>query len=120
MDNKRRRGMRFEKEVVEFLRKKKFEIKESNAYTRSGEIDIVAIDGRDLVFVEVKSRDLGAGMHPFEAIDYRKQKKIIRCAKEYMMINNISDVYVRFDAAGVITAGDDVIKIEYLKDVISE
>ena len=55
-------------------------ILEKNYRCREGEIDLVAMDGSYLVFVEVKyRRDQHAG-HPAEAVDARKQRKIVRTA----------------------------------------
>jgi len=83
-----------------------------------GELDIVAEKKKEhlLVFVEVKAKDMFSGMHPFEAVDRRKQRTIIQCAKVYMFENHIENVFTRFDVIGVITDDDEVAEIEYLED----
>jgi putative endonuclease len=109
--NKRKQGFEFEGIVCDYLAKKGYEIRERNFYGRSGELDIVADEKGTLVFVEVKSKDINSGMSPFEAVDARKQKNIIRLAREYMMVNNISDTFVRFDVVGVYSSGKKAEKI---------
>lgn len=116
--NKREKGKHFEDKAAEYLKKRGYTISAVNYETQFGELDIVAEKKEEhlLVFVEVKARDIFTGMHPFEAVDRRKQLTIVRCAKEYMLANNLDNVFVRFDVAGVTTEGDEVEKIEYLED----
>jgi putative endonuclease len=117
-NNKREKGSHFEDKAAEYLRKKGYEILAMNYETDVGELDIVAEKKKEqlLVFVEVKAKEKFSGIHPFEAVDRRKQKTIMQCAKIYMMLNNVEKSFVRFDVAGVITIGDEVEKIEYLED----
>jgi putative endonuclease len=116
--NKRSKGEFYEDKVAEYLKKHGYNIVTQNYNTRFGEIDIIAEDRSKplLVFVEVKAREKSKGVHPFEAVDERKQKTIIRAAQEYMMMNNVEDVYVRFDVVGVILNGKRIEKIEVAQD----
>lgn len=116
--NKREKGKHFEDKAAEYLKKKGYEIAASNYETKFGELDIVAEKKKEhlLVFVEVKAKDIFTGIHPFEAVDRRKQLTVIQCAKAYMMENSVEDVFIRFDVAGVRTMGDDVVDIEYMED----
>ncbi|MCE5299463.1 MAG: YraN family protein [Spirochaetia bacterium] len=116
--NRREQGMEFETEVVKFLVSRGYVIKERNFLGKLGEIDIVAFDEAKnlLIFVEVKARAKSTGVHPFEAVDFRKQRKIILAAKEYMMINNLPESYIRFDVVGVIYEGKTVLSIEAVAD----
>ena len=50
---------------------------------RGGELDLVALDGDTVVFVEVRQRS-GAGQSPEESIDDRKAKHLARAAERYM------------------------------------
>jgi putative endonuclease len=81
-------------------------IVETNYRTRYGEIDIVALDGRELVFVEVKtkrSKDYGP---PEEAVDKRKQQKITRMAMMYLAEKGGGqDTACRFDVVTVDLSG---------------
>ncbi len=83
-----------------------WEIVERNARTRYGELDIVALDGRTLVFVEVKAGRSGATFgpeRPVLSIDFRKQRRIRRLATAWMSERHDLPRYdeIRFDAVGV-------------------
>ena len=77
-----------------------------NARTRHGELDLVARDGRTLVFVEVKAGRAGARFgpeRPVLAVDARKQQRLRRLATAWMAANRGRVAYarIRFDAVGV-------------------
>lgn len=116
--SKREKGNFYEASVADFLIKNGYKILERNYFARFGEVDIIAEDikKRILAFVEVKSKEKSSGVHPFEAVDERKQKKIILAAKEYMMKHNIDDYLIRFDVAGVIFEGSRIETIEIIED----
>ncbi|HPD18121.1 MAG TPA: YraN family protein [Candidatus Goldiibacteriota bacterium] len=116
--NLRRKGKFYEAAVADYLKKKGYNIITQNYWTRFSEIDIIAEDKSKplLIFIEVKARDVNKRVHPFEAVDERKQKKIILAAKQYMMENEINNVYVRFDVVGVMLDDDKIVKIDVLQD----
>jgi putative endonuclease len=77
-----------------------------NARTRFGELDIVALDGGALVFVEVKAGRAGSVFgpeRPVLAVDWRKQLRIRRLATAWMSERRDLPRYgeIRFDAIGV-------------------
>lgn len=98
--NKSRRatGTAYEQQAVLFLTKCGYEIIETNFYTGAGEIDIVARESGYLVFIEVKyrrNRRLGG---PESAVDWQKQRRIIKTAKYYLYCHNYpEDTPCRFD-----------------------
>lgn len=116
--SKRDKGGFYEDSVAVLLKKNGLKILERNYFAKFGEADIIAEDAakRTLVFVEVKAKEISRGVHPFEAVDERKQKKIVLAAKEYMMTHNITEYFVRFDVAGVILDGAKILDIEILED----
>ncbi|UNC92739.1 YraN family protein [Candidatus Contubernalis alkalaceticus] len=67
-----------------------------------GEIDLIAKNQDDLVFIEVKTRRSLRFGEPFESVDIRKQKKMIKLAQYYMNYYKISQVNVRFDVVSVL------------------
>ena len=82
-------------------------------FSRECEIDIIAKDNNQLVFVEVKTRkSLNAG-HPFEAIDRRKIQKIYHGVLKYINEKDIKNW--RIDAISII--GTTSPKIEHLKNI---
>jgi putative endonuclease len=83
-----------------------WEILERNARTRYGELDIVALDGRALVFIEVKAGRADSAFgpeRPVLGVDWRKQQRIRRLATTWMAENRGAVSYedIRFDAVGV-------------------
>jgi putative endonuclease len=81
-------------------------IVERNARTRFGELDLVALDHRALVFVEVKASRQGSVLgpeRPILAVDRRKQLRIRRLATAWMSERRHLPPYreIRFDAVGV-------------------
>lgn len=83
-----------------------WEIVERNARTRFGELDIVALDARTLVFVEVKAGRQGSVFgpeRPVLAVEWRKQLRVRRLATVWMSERRDAPYYaeIRFDAVGV-------------------
>jgi putative endonuclease len=103
---RQRTGQRAEELVARRLAATGWEIVERNARTRYGELDIVARDGRTLVFVEVKAGREGAAFgpeRPILAVDARKQRRVRRLATAWMAERRGLPRYeeIRFDAVGV-------------------
>jgi putative endonuclease len=76
-------------------------IKRNFHYGKIGEIDIVAMDGEQLVFVEVKARKDSERGKPEDFVDVRKQRQLKRVAEGYYHINKLTDQACRFDVIGV-------------------
>jgi putative endonuclease len=103
---RQRIGRTAEDLVAERLAAAGWQILERNARTRYGELDIVALDGSTLVFVEVKAGRQGTRFgpeRPVHAIDHRKQRRIRRLAVAWMSERRDLPRYsgIRFDAVGV-------------------
>lgn len=71
-----------EDEAAEYLAKKNYQILGQKVRTRIGEIDILAQDGMTLVVVEVKAKADASRGTPEEMVDWKKQRKLVRLAKE--------------------------------------
>ncbi len=109
--NKRRVGAQYEELAARCLEEKGYQILERNYRCRQGEIDLIALDGSCLVFVEVKYRRDGRTGDPAEAVDFRKQRRIIRTAAYYCYNRNIGESHAcRFDVISVL--GSEVRHIE--------
>jgi putative endonuclease len=83
-----------------------WELVQRNARTRHGELDLIAVDGETLVFVEVKAGRAGAAFgpeRPVLAVDFRKQARIRRLATAWLSQRRGLPRYadIRFDAIGV-------------------
>jgi putative endonuclease len=115
-------GRRAEDLVARQLATAGWEIVERNARTRYGEIDLIALDGAVLVFVEVKAGRAGSAFgpeRPVLAVDHRKQRRIRRLAAAWMAERRGLARYdrIRFDAVGVtFDRGDQVLEVEHIAD----
>lgn len=69
---------------------------------RGGEIDLIAIDGQTVVFVEVKTRSSDRKGHPAEAVDDTKQRHLTQTAYGYLKKKKLFDCSFRFDVIAVI------------------
>lgn len=81
-----------------------------------GELDIVAIDGDELVVVEVKTRRTTGYGHPFDAIDDRKRDRLWRLAHAWRAAHADQQLpkRVRVDVVGVVGPGDG---LEHWRDL---
>ena len=100
--NKRKNGAQGEVAARAFLEKKGARILEMNWRRPTGEIDIIARQGRTLLFVEVKRRATLRYGRPAEAVDRAKQGHILRTAALYLQENGLEDSPVRFDVVEVL------------------
>jgi putative endonuclease len=103
---RQRLGRNAEELVAARLIAAHWRILERNARTRYGELDIVALDGRTLVFVEVKggrADSVYGPERPVHAVDRRKQQRIRRLATAWLGERRDLPYYaeIRFDAVGV-------------------
>jgi putative endonuclease len=96
MDRKQR-GHAAEKAGVALLRSKGYSIVATNYRCRLGELDIVALDGEELVFVEVRSRASGRYGDALAAIGPAKQRQVARVAQAYISKERPSFASSRFD-----------------------
>ena len=108
--NKRGTGTFYEEAVCNYLKNAGIEILERNYRCSMGEIDIIGTQGDVLIFFEVKYRKNDSFGDALEAVDLKKQKKIINCANYYLAFKQ-NDKYIRFDVIGI--TGDN---IKWIKD----
>ena len=94
--NNRLTGAWGEAIAAEYLRKKRFKIVAVGYYCRFGEIDIIAQNGKYLVFAEVKLRKNGSFAQDREFVDSRKQDRIRMTASMYLS-QNPTKLQPRFD-----------------------
>jgi putative endonuclease len=95
-------GIYGESEAYDYLVKKGYEIVQRNYTCKIGEIDLIIKDKNELVFVEVKCRSSLYFGRPCEAVNYKKQRKIIRTTQNYIKEKNAYKALVRFDIIEVL------------------
>ena len=113
-DNKVKGGWG-EKHAIKYLKSRGFLIRHTNYRTNLGELDIVADNIDELIFVEVKTRKDNAYGAPCESITYSKRRKINQAAAQYIKQYGHYNVAVRFDVIEVYLDGN-VNHLEYAFD----
>lgn len=101
-----------------YLLKKECKIIERNFSCRQGEIDIIAKDKDEIVFIEVKTRTNKKYGEPIDAITYYKKKHIIKSIKYYLYIKNLENAFVRIDVIEVYQKKDGF-WVNHIKGAIS-
>jgi putative endonuclease len=87
--------------AAEELARQGYSVIERNFRCRHGEIDLIAEEGGDLVFIEVKTRRGNAYGLPEEAVTLRKQQKIVQVATYYLDLHACSERAWRIDVVAV-------------------
>lgn len=118
--DKLEKGRLGEDAVCLLLQQRGHEILERNYHRRCGEIDIISKCGGFVIFTEVKSRKRGSMVSGLEAVDFRKQAKIIRTA-DLWLSDNDTGLQPRYDIAEVTLAGSipRVVGIEIYEDAFT-
>ena len=94
-------GRRGEAAAERFLRRLGYKIVGRRDRDALGELDLVAVDGRTVVFVEVKTRRTHRAGHPAEAVDLKKQQHITRRALAFLKRHDLFEYSARFDVVAV-------------------
>lgn len=100
-------GARGEDAAAAYLERTGMTVVERNWRCRSGEVDIVALDGDCVVLVEVKTRRTATKGSPEDAVSPTKQKRLVRLAAAYVQHAGLSDCDVRFDVIAIRALSSD-------------
>lgn len=95
-------GYSGEQQAARYLQRLGYRILARGHRQRLGEIDLIALDGRTLVFVEVKTWRRGDIGDPSEAVDERKQERLTRAALVYLKKRHLLEQPARFDVVSVV------------------
>ena len=87
-----------------------YEIVDRNFFCKAGELDIIAVQGEELVFVEVRSRQSQESLNPIFAISEKKIKSLQRAAQVYVVKNSVTRPF-RFDFVIVSIEPEPVVEI---------
>ena len=104
-------GWKGERQVAKYLKKQGCTILTTNYRTPFGEADIIALDGEEVAFVEVKTRTSDSYGQPSEAVGKDKQQRYKRIAECYWLQTG-KEPNARYDVAEVWADG----RIEYIKN----
>jgi len=94
-------GRRGEEAAARYLRRLGYIILARGHRDNIGELDLIAVDGRTVVFIEVKTRTSHDAGHPADAVDEAKQRRLTRLALSYMKRHDLLECSARFDIVAV-------------------
>ncbi len=98
---KKELGAKGEEIAVRYLQRQGYRILERNYRIKLGEIDIIAEQGADLVFIEVKTRSDTLFGSPFDSVTVPKQRQLSKVALAYISKCGCHNRPARFDVVGV-------------------
>ena len=94
-------GQRGERAAANYLKRRGMHIVARGDRAKLGEIDLVAVDRRTVVFVEVKTRSTHDAGHPADAVDRNKQRRLTRAARGFIKRHNLEESSARFDVIAI-------------------
>jgi len=114
-DSKQLLGKEGERLAEQYLKKKGYKIVERNYRCRGAELDLIVLDRRVIVFVEVKTRTGYGFGSPFEAVEFRKQQKMIQAAQYFLNEKKLHQRDARFDVVGISWPGGEPL-VEHIEN----
>lgn len=110
-------GSRAEQSAARYLQRQGLTLLARNFRCRLGEIDLVALDGAQLVFVEVRYRGSGSYSRAGPTVDLPKQRKLIRTAALFVARNSRYAMHVmRFDVVAIDADEHDRSSVKWVRD----
>ena len=107
--------------AARYLQRQGYRIIDRGVRNGRGEIDLVALHGRTIVFVEVKTRSSLRAGHPVLAVDEEKQRRLARLALGYCKQHRLLDCAARFDVVGIVwSPACRTPRIEHFPDAFEE
>lgn len=114
--NNKSLGERGEEIATAYLKGRKFTIVERNFRCKGGEVDIIARDGKTLVFVEVKTRRNLSFGPPQSALTPFKQRQISKAALTWLAQKKLFGVSARFDVIAILLPDHEVPVIDHIRN----
>lgn len=122
MNEKHTRGKFGEDYTADYLLNKGMKIISRNFRRKGGELDIVTLDGRMLVVVEVKARKFGSLTDGLDAMTVTKRRNIIRTAQRFIDETDVDFDEIRFDVAELTLTTEKiprVLEFSYYEDAFT-
>ena len=113
-------GINGEEAATDYLKNLGYTIHSRNFHSYFGEIDIIAIDDNELVFVEVKTRTQKLFGLPAEAVDINKKHHLYKTAEYFLLLNNLENAFIRFDVIEIFITKNNELKLSHIKNAIFE
>lgn len=110
-------GQEAERRALELLETRGLTLLERNFRCRLGELDLVMLHGKTLVFVEVRSRKSSRFASAAESVDLRKQRKLARAAGFFLLRRPAFRHHpVRFDVVALDGPSPERYAIQWVRD----
>ena len=122
MNEKHIRGKFGEDYTADYLLNKGMKIISRNFRRKGGELDIVALDGKMLVVVEVKARKFGSLTDGLDAMTPKKLQSIVRTAQRFIDETDVDFDEMRFDVAEITLTTEKiprVLEFSYYEDAFT-
>lgn len=113
-------GVKGEKLAQNFLKRRGYQILETNFKCKWGEADIIATKDGEISFVEVKTRGQNFFGSPADAVNLTKRKHIYKVAEFYILKNNMRDIPISLDVIEVYLLKKNEPRIFHLRNAIIE
>lgn len=110
-------GQEGEEIATKYLIENNYAIIERNFNCRQGEIDIIAKDKKEFVFIEVKTRTNRKYGNPAEAVATSKVKHLLKSIEYYLFLNKLENSFIRIDVIEVYKK-EDKFYINHIKNAI--
>lgn len=98
-----------------YLKHKGYKLVERNYRCSAGELDLIVLDRRVVVFVEVKTRSGHGFGSPLEAVEFHKQRKMIQAAQYFLSEKRLHQRDARFDVVGISWPGREPV-VEHIEN----
>jgi putative endonuclease len=112
-------GRSGERQGERFLRRKGYRTVVRNYRCPPGEIDLIALDGSTVVFVEVKTRASDEHADPQDAVTPAKQERMGRCARWFLRQTGSEQRVCRFDVLAIIRMPDGSYEFDHFIDAFT-
>lgn len=109
------RGNLGEDFVARYIVDKGYIISARNYRTKHGEIDVIAENNNEMLFIEVKTRSKKSFGQPQDYVNILKKRRIFMAASNYLLSNGFG-LKPRFDVAEVMVSNDNVVGINYIEN----
>ncbi|MDP3062768.1 MAG: YraN family protein [Chloroflexota bacterium] len=113
-------GQRGEALAADYLRRMGYQVLGANFRCQWGEVDIVAMDGATLVFVEVRTRRGASFGTPQESLTRRKQERLIATAETYLQEHSDAPKEWRIDLVSILAKRGSEPDIEHLRSAVQQ
>lgn len=114
---KQKTGKSGEEIASDYLKQKGYTILERNFRCKQGEIDIIAMDKEEIVFIEVKTRRNRHYGLASEAVNKQKKKHLINSIRYYIHIRNLQNDFIRIDVIEIYIKNRNI-QINHIKQAI--